>query len=384
MSISSRISALVAAVAVDIKDLYTKYTSIVQNRVVYLPTLQINVTELTNTLMVSYTPGLLRVFHTGILLRNGVDYQAVDGIQIVFVEQLPAGTEIDVERISVQNGVELTLGGVFNTMGSLDNLTTTDKTNLVAAINEVKESGGVSGAVITTDYWTVVNSKLTVPNESVIIGGVIPGGPPSVSFTSGQYRLHNSTGDIYIINSDGTVTLHSALSDNAERIVVVSYGLDDPAAMSPGLRFYKKVNGVITHLIVNTGTVMPSNVSYLTSDETTWSNLNSILGAMGSLTTNTKTSIVSAINEVNTKSTASTTPYSSYSLNKDSEGVYTVVEIKTNSGVLYARSTLSGGTSPQYTTRTINYYGTDGTTITATNVFTINYDGDNIVSEVLT
>lgn len=223
MSISSRISALVAAVAVDIKDLYTKYTSIVQNRVVYLPTLQINVTELTNTLMVSYTPGLLRVFHTGILLRNGVDYQAVDGIQIVFVEQLPAGTEIDVERISVQNGVELTLGGVFNTMGSLDNLTTTDKTNLVAAINEV-----------------------------------------------------------------------------------------------------------------------------------------------------------------NTKSTASTTPYSSYSLNKDSEGVYTVVEIKTNSGVLYARSTLSGGTSPQYTTRTINYYGTDGTTITTTNVFTINYDGDNIVSEVLT
>lgn len=78
------------------------------------------------------------------------------------------------------------------------------------------------------------------------------------------------------------------------------------------------------------------------------------------------------------------TQYSTYSLNKDVNGVYTVVEQKTAAGVLYARSTLTGGTSPKYTTRTTNYYGSDGTTITNTYVYTITYDGDDIVAEVLT
>lgn len=75
---------------------------------------------------------------------------------------------------------------------------------------------------------------------------------------------------------------------------------------------------------------------------------------------------------------------STYSLSKDVNGVYTVVEQKTAADVLYARSTLTGGTSPKYTTRTTNYYDTDGTTVLETRVHTLTYDGDEVVAEVLT
>jgi hypothetical protein len=72
-----------------------------------------------------------------------------------------------------------------------------------------------------------------------------------------------------------------------------------------------------------------------------------------------------------------------YKSGKDSNGIFTTVEYKRLDGKLFARSVLSGGTSPQYTTRTITYYGTDGTTVLRTDTYTLTYDTDGeLISEV--
>lgn len=68
----------------------------------------------------------------------------------------------------------------------------------------------------------------------------------------------------------------------------------------------------------------------------------------------------------------------------DSNGIYTVVTLKRKNGTNIITSTLSGGTSPEYTTRTEVYYSNDGTTVLYTYVYTITYDNNgNIESEVI-
>ena len=58
----------------------------------------------------------------------------------------------------------------------------------------------------------------------------------------------------------------------------------------------------------------------------------------------------------------------------DSNGVYTVVDYKRPNGTLFMKSTLSGGTSPNYTTVTWKYYDTAGSTVILTKTWTITYD----------
>lgn len=77
------------------------------------------------------------------------------------------------------------------------------------------------------------------------------------------------------------------------------------------------------------------------------------------------------------------TQFSVYKSEKDENGVFTVVEYKRADGTLYARSVLSGGTSLQYTTRTITYYAADGTTVIRTDPYTLVYDADgDLINEV--
>lgn len=75
--------------------------------------------------------------------------------------------------------------------------------------------------------------------------------------------------------------------------------------------------------------------------------------------------------------------YSFYCSGIDENGVYTVLEYKDDTSVLIKKSTLSGGTSPYYTTRTVVYYDTDGETILETKVYTLSYSNNILVSEVL-
>lgn len=63
--------------------------------------------------------------------------------------------------------------------------------------------------------------------------------------------------------------------------------------------------------------------------------------------------------------------------NKDSNGIFTTVTYKRKSdSTIYAKSVLSGGTAPQYTTRTETFYDVDGTTVLATIPYTLSYDAD--------
>lgn len=69
---------------------------------------------------------------------------------------------------------------------------------------------------------------------------------------------------------------------------------------------------------------------------------------------------------------------------KDSEGIFTTVTYKRKSdNTVFAKSVLSGGTSPQYNTRTLTFYNADGITVKATKIYSLSYDVDgDLVSEV--
>lgn len=68
---------------------------------------------------------------------------------------------------------------------------------------------------------------------------------------------------------------------------------------------------------------------------------------------------------------------------KDSEGIYVILDYKRADGTLFKKSTLSGGTSPEYTTRTVDFYDTDGVTIAQTVTYSLTYDDGDLISEVI-
>lgn len=71
--------------------------------------------------------------------------------------------------------------------------------------------------------------------------------------------------------------------------------------------------------------------------------------------------------------------------NKDTEGIFTTISRYRGDSTLYAVSVLSGGTSPQYTTRTETYYESDGVTVDRVYVYALTYDGaGDLVAETLT
>ena len=77
--------------------------------------------------------------------------------------------------------------------------------------------------------------------------------------------------------------------------------------------------------------------------------------------------------------------YQTVKSGKDAEGMFTVIEYKTKetTPILVMKSTLSGGTAPQYTTRTEEWYASDGVTVEETISYSLSYDADgDLVSEV--
>lgn len=68
---------------------------------------------------------------------------------------------------------------------------------------------------------------------------------------------------------------------------------------------------------------------------------------------------------------------------KDANDIFTVISYYDATTALRRTSTLSGGTSPEYTTRTEVDYAADGITVVATRVYTQMYDTGDWVAEVL-
>lgn len=75
--------------------------------------------------------------------------------------------------------------------------------------------------------------------------------------------------------------------------------------------------------------------------------------------------------------------YELYRSSKDANGIFTVLTYKRRNNTIFRTSTLSGGTSPSYTLRTIRYYAEDGQTVISTILYDLNYDGDGeLVSQI--
>lgn len=77
-------------------------------------------------------------------------------------------------------------------------------------------------------------------------------------------------------------------------------------------------------------------------------------------------------------------PLRVYKSGKDANGVFTTVEYNRKSDdTLAVKIALSGGTSPNYTTRVITFYAANGTTVMKTDTYTLSYDADGVlISEV--
>lgn len=68
---------------------------------------------------------------------------------------------------------------------------------------------------------------------------------------------------------------------------------------------------------------------------------------------------------------------------QDSYGVFTTLTWKRSDGTTFRTSVLSGGTSPQYTTRTNTYYAANGTTAKKVITHTLGYTNGILTSETL-
>jgi len=104
------------------------------------------------------------------------------------------------------------------------------------------------------------------------------------------------------------------------------------------------------------------------------------IGSLATLTTTDKASVVNAINETSLEISVLSLDYNVVSSDIDANGIFTQVQYL-NGSTLYLNSTLSGGTSPSYTTDTWTYYESDGVTVNSTLVWTLGYDSNgNLIS----
>lgn len=66
---------------------------------------------------------------------------------------------------------------------------------------------------------------------------------------------------------------------------------------------------------------------------------------------------------------------------KDSNGIFQVLEWKRQDNTLAKKSELAGGLSPKYDTRTETYYAANGTTVITTRVYQLGYEEDDLIRE---
>jgi len=65
---------------------------------------------------------------------------------------------------------------------------------------------------------------------------------------------------------------------------------------------------------------------------------------------------------------------------RDENDVFRIVKHFRDDGTLYRKSTLSGGTSPEYTSYVIEYYDATGLTVVQTRAYTMTYSNGEMVS----
>ena len=77
-------------------------------------------------------------------------------------------------------------------------------------------------------------------------------------------------------------------------------------------------------------------------------------------------------------------PLSVVRSDEDANGLFVTIKHFRTDSTLYKTSTLSGGTSPLYTTRTVVYFEADGVTVKSNQVYALTYKVDGtLISEIL-
>lgn len=261
---------------------------------------------------------------------------------------------------------------------------------------------------ITQDVFGIIDSPVTTGDIATIYTeGVITN--PLWDWSA------LPVGTMLYVAADGTLT-PSALTEGS----IIAYVLDaNTIYFRPAVSELIAATGAagrgITSVTRTTGTGIPGQtdtytITYTDATTSTFSVYNGADGAVGltgavgnGIATVVRTTGTGAPGTTDTYTItftdATTSTFSVYNgadgqggeptlsqtrLNRDLNGIYTTVEWDRDVGTLYRRSVLSGGTSPEYTTRTETLYGTDGTTVLSTTVFTLSYVNGEFVSEVIT
>lgn len=68
---------------------------------------------------------------------------------------------------------------------------------------------------------------------------------------------------------------------------------------------------------------------------------------------------------------------------KDVNGIYTTITFTRSDSTRFKTSVLSGGTSPEYTTRTETFFSADGLIVTNSITYALTYDAGDLVSETI-
>ena len=85
MTFSNKLIEILDVIGNDVKNIYTQLTNLVNGKVYYNPIEKLDITQITRSIAINYSPELIRVYRNGLLLRgDGDDYIATDGQTIEF------------------------------------------------------------------------------------------------------------------------------------------------------------------------------------------------------------------------------------------------------------------------------------------------------------
>ena len=219
--------------------------------------------------------GILYVANTTI--TPGDAYVVGGNITRITVEDICGHIETlnTTDKSNLVAAVNEVLASLISTAGDLNNLTTTDKSNLVAAINEVITTFDAAVLAIQTDMGDL--ATLATSDKTSLVNAI----------NEVLTTLASVAGDLATLTTTDKTSLVNAINE------VVS---DLAAAIST----IDGVTGDLANLTTTDKTSLVNAINEVVSDlAAAISTIDGVTGDLANLTTTDKTSLVNAINEVN-------------------------------------------------------------------------------------